>query len=134
MKVLFISVTLAVVYLIRYKRIIRVTYDKDRDTFRSELLVAVSSVCALLVHVRIHGAGYIHFLMEVRSVSFCELKKVPVSLMLSVSWNNCCMPTWCNLAMAVSSALLPELQQTLSREAISFTHQYAIEVPNEPIV
>ena len=134
MKVLFISVTLAVVYLIRYKRIIRVTYDKDRDTFRSELLVAVSSVCALLVHERIHGAGYIHFLMEVRSVSFCELKKVPVSLMLSVSWNNCCMPTWCNLAMAVSSALLPELQQTLSREAISFTHQYAIEVPNEPIV
>lgn len=66
MKVLFISVTLAVVYLIRYKRIIRVTYDKDRDTFRSELLIAVSTVCALLVHERIKGAGYLHFFMEVR--------------------------------------------------------------------
>jgi ER lumen protein retaining receptor len=67
MKVLFISVTLAVVYLIRYKRIIRVTYDKDRDTFRSELLIAVSTVCALLVHERIKGAGYFHFVMEVRT-------------------------------------------------------------------
>ena len=65
MKILFISVTLAVVYLIRYKRIIRVTYDKDRDTFRSEMLIAVSTVCALLVHERIKGAGYLHFLMEV---------------------------------------------------------------------
>lgn len=66
MKILFISVTLAVVYLMRYKRIVRVTYDKDRDTFRSELLIAVSGVIALVVHERIHGAGYIHFIMEVR--------------------------------------------------------------------
>jgi hypothetical protein len=67
MKLLFIYVTVSVVYLMRYKRIIRVTYDKDRDTFRSELLVAMSTVCALFVHEHIKGAGYIHFMMEVRA-------------------------------------------------------------------
>jgi ER lumen protein retaining receptor len=67
MKILFIYVTVSVVYLIRYKRSIRVTYDKDRDTFRSELLVALSTVCALFVHEHIKGAGYIHFFMEVCS-------------------------------------------------------------------
>lgn len=72
MKMLFIGVTLAVIYQIRYKRIIKVTYDKDRDTFRSELLIAISGVCALVVHERIHGAGYLHF---IREVSYKPLKR-----------------------------------------------------------
>lgn len=78
MKVLFISVTLAVVYLIRYKRIIRVTYDKDRDTFRSELLIAVSAVCALIVHEAINGAGYIHYWKEVRRRTTTEFSSCRV--------------------------------------------------------
>jgi hypothetical protein len=78
MKILFIGVTLAVIYQMRYTRIIKVTYNKDRDTFRSELLIAVSAVCALVVHERIHGAGYIHFFMEVRSCDTCTTHYTPL--------------------------------------------------------
>lgn len=66
MKMLFIGTTLAIVYQIRFKRTVKVTYDKDRDTFRSELLIGVSVLIAFLVHERIHGKGFFHYLQEVR--------------------------------------------------------------------
>lgn len=69
MKVLFIGTTLAIVYQIRFKRTVKVTYDKDRDTFRSELLIGVCVLVAFLVHERIHGKGFFHYLQE---VCFCS--------------------------------------------------------------
>lgn len=62
---LFIGTTLAIVYQIRYKRTVKVTYDKERDTFRSELLIGASVLVAFIVHERIHGKGFFHYLQEV---------------------------------------------------------------------
>jgi hypothetical protein len=46
MKVLFITVTLTVIYQMRYRPSVRDTYDKARDTFPYEVLVLGSAALA----------------------------------------------------------------------------------------
>lgn len=66
MKLIFISATLTIIYYMRYERVVRVTYDKDRDTFRSWIMVLVSWLLAFLFHERIRGRGFLHYQVEVR--------------------------------------------------------------------
>lgn len=51
MKVIFLATSYGIVYYMRFHRVVRLTYDKDQDTFRSSVLIAVASVLALLVHM-----------------------------------------------------------------------------------
>lgn len=78
MKMLFIGTTLAIVYQIRYKRTVKVTYDKERDTFRSELLIGASVLVAFIVHERIHGKGFFHYLQEISWMSSIYLEAVAI--------------------------------------------------------
>jgi hypothetical protein len=48
MKLVFLGTSSAIVYYMRYHRIIKLTYDKEQDTFKYLLLVAPSAVLALL--------------------------------------------------------------------------------------
>jgi ER lumen protein retaining receptor len=48
MKLVFLATSSAIVYYMRYHRIIKLTYDKEQDTFKYLLLVAPSAVLALL--------------------------------------------------------------------------------------
>jgi ER lumen protein retaining receptor len=48
MKLVFLGTSCAIVYYIRYHRIIRLTYDKDQDTFRHWMLIAPAAVLALI--------------------------------------------------------------------------------------
>ena len=66
MKIIFISTTLAIIYQMRYARMIRGSYKEDRDTFRYEFLIGASIIIALFVHERIADRGPIHWLMKVR--------------------------------------------------------------------
>lgn len=52
MKIVFISSSLALVWCMRQHPLVRRTYDKDLDTFRHYILVAVSLVLALVFHDR----------------------------------------------------------------------------------
>ncbi|KAJ3684867.1 hypothetical protein LUZ61_014031 [Rhynchospora tenuis] len=52
MKLVFISSSVAIVWCMRKHPLVRRTYDKDLDTFRHYILVAVSFVLALLFHDR----------------------------------------------------------------------------------
>ncbi|KAJ4771430.1 ER lumen protein-retaining receptor [Rhynchospora pubera] len=52
MKLVFISTTVAIVWCMRKHPLVRRTYDKDLDTFRHYILMAVSFVLALLFHDR----------------------------------------------------------------------------------
>jgi len=48
MKLVFLGTSCAIVYYMRYHRIIRLTYDKDQDTFRHWMLIAPSAALALI--------------------------------------------------------------------------------------
>jgi ER lumen protein retaining receptor len=48
MKLVFLGTSSAIVYYMRYHRIIKLTYDKEQDTFKYLLLVAPAAVLALL--------------------------------------------------------------------------------------
>lgn len=48
MKLVFLGTSSAIIYYMRYHRIIKLTYDKEQDTFKHLLLVAPSAVLALL--------------------------------------------------------------------------------------
>lgn len=50
MKIVFLITSYGIVYLMQFHRVIRLTYDKEQDTFRSYVLVIVSAVMALLFH------------------------------------------------------------------------------------
>eukprot|EP00882_Tetradesmus_deserticola_P032890 GHRQ01037527.1.p1 GENE.GHRQ01037527.1~~GHRQ01037527.1.p1 ORF type:complete len:153 (+),score=35.41 GHRQ01037527.1:638-1096(+) len=48
MKLVFLGTSSAIVYYMRFHRIIKLTYDKEQDTFKYLLLIAPSAVLALL--------------------------------------------------------------------------------------
>lgn len=48
MKLVFLGTSCGIVYYMRYHRIIRLTYDKDQDTFRHWMLIAPSALLALI--------------------------------------------------------------------------------------
>lgn len=48
MKIVFLGTSSAILYYMRFHRIIKLTYDKEQDTFKYLLLVAPSAVLALL--------------------------------------------------------------------------------------
>ncbi|GJP48009.1 hypothetical protein CLOM_g7250 [Closterium sp. NIES-68] len=50
MKLIFLSSTVAIVYYMRYDKVVRQKYDKDHDTFRHIFLVIPCFVLALLVN------------------------------------------------------------------------------------
>ncbi|CAI5507835.1 unnamed protein product [Closterium sp. NIES-64] len=50
MKLIFLSSTVAIVYYMRYDKVVRQKYDKDHDTFRHIFLVVPCFVLALLVN------------------------------------------------------------------------------------
>ena len=66
MKLFFIAATLAIIYQMRFSKTIRGSYDRDRDTFRYELLVGASVFLGFFVHERIYGKGWLHYFAEVR--------------------------------------------------------------------
>ncbi|KAJ8549440.1 hypothetical protein K7X08_033147 [Anisodus acutangulus] len=50
MKLVFIGSSLAIVWCMRYHRVVRRSYDRELDTFRYWILVAACSVLALVLH------------------------------------------------------------------------------------
>eukprot|EP00879_Flechtneria_rotunda_P004479 GHRR01004733.1.p1 GENE.GHRR01004733.1~~GHRR01004733.1.p1 ORF type:complete len:216 (+),score=37.23 GHRR01004733.1:170-817(+) len=48
MKLVFLGTSFAIIYYMRYHRIIKLTYDKEQDTFKHIFLIAPSVVLALL--------------------------------------------------------------------------------------
>lgn len=52
MKLVFLGSSSAIIYYMRYHRIIKLTYDREQDTFRSLFLIAPSAVLALLTPQR----------------------------------------------------------------------------------
>lgn len=67
MKMIFIGATLMIIYYMRYERVVRCTYDRDRDTFKSWIMVLASWLLAFLFHERIKGRGFMHYQVEVSS-------------------------------------------------------------------
>jgi hypothetical protein len=67
MKLFFLGATFAIIYQMRYARTIKGSYDRDRDTFRHEILIGISLVLAFVVHEGIKGRGMIHYLVQVRA-------------------------------------------------------------------
>ncbi|KAF5837994.1 KDEL receptor A [Dunaliella salina] len=58
MKLVFLIATFSIVYLMRYDKVIRVTYDRESDTFRHVFLV----VPCLLLAVIFHNDGLLEIL------------------------------------------------------------------------
>ena len=50
MKLVFILSSVGVVYLMRYHKVVKLTYDREHDTFRTLFLLAPCALLALLVH------------------------------------------------------------------------------------
>lgn len=50
MKLIFIGSTLAIVWCMRFHRIVKRSYDSQIDTFRHHYLIGASFVLALLLH------------------------------------------------------------------------------------
>jgi ER lumen protein retaining receptor len=96
MKLFFIAATLAIIYQMRFSRTIRGSYDRERDTFRYEILVAASVVLGFFVHERIYGKGWLHYLSEVcldqRCSAFTEGSCQPVSRQHGDPRHSSCTP------------------------------------------
>lgn len=52
MKIFYIGSAAGIIYYMRFHKVVKQTYDKDQDTFRSVFLLAPAAVAALLVHTR----------------------------------------------------------------------------------
>ncbi|OAY44581.1 ER lumen protein-retaining receptor B isoform X2 [Manihot esculenta] len=50
MKLVFIGTSVAIVWYMRYHKVVKQTYSKDEDTFRHYILILLSFVLALLIH------------------------------------------------------------------------------------
>ncbi|GFH18403.1 ER lumen protein-retaining receptor, partial [Haematococcus lacustris] len=50
MKLVFLGTSGTILYLMRYHKVIKVTYDKDQDTFRYQFLILPCAVLALLIN------------------------------------------------------------------------------------
>ena len=50
MKLVFLISSAAIVYYMRFDRVVRMTYDKELDTFRTVFLVAPCAVLALVIN------------------------------------------------------------------------------------
>jgi len=50
MKLVFLGTSFWILYLMRYDKIVKVTYDREQDTFRHHFLVIPCSVLAILIH------------------------------------------------------------------------------------
>lgn len=50
MKLVFIGTSIAIVWYMRYHKVVKQTYNKDEDTFRHFFLVLPCFVLALLIH------------------------------------------------------------------------------------
>ena len=66
MKLFFLAATGAIIYQMMYSKTIRGSYDRDRDTFRYEILVAASVLLAFFVHEKVYGTGWLNYFFEVR--------------------------------------------------------------------
>jgi len=53
MKVVYLATSYAIVYYMRFDRVVRLTYDKEQDTFRSYVLIVASAVLALVFHSKV---------------------------------------------------------------------------------
>lgn len=65
MKLFFLGATGALIYQMRFNRTIRGSYDRERDTFRYELLVVGSLLLAPFVHEKVRGNGWGIYCFEV---------------------------------------------------------------------
>jgi len=50
MKLVFLSTSFAIIYLMRYNSAIRATYDKEHDTFRTYFLIIPCAILALFIN------------------------------------------------------------------------------------
>lgn len=50
MKLIFLGTSIAIVWYMRYHKVVKQTYNKDEDTFRHYFLIPPCFVLALLVH------------------------------------------------------------------------------------
>lgn len=50
MKIVFLGATFKIVHYMMYDKVVRSTYDKEHDSFRSEYIVGPCAVLALLLH------------------------------------------------------------------------------------
>ncbi|KAJ9179760.1 hypothetical protein P3X46_008092 [Hevea brasiliensis] len=50
MKLVFIGTSVAIVWYMRYHKVVKQTYSKDEDTFRHYILILLCFVLALLIH------------------------------------------------------------------------------------
>lgn len=73
MKLVFLGTSCAIVYYIRYHRIIRLTYDKDQDTFRHWMLIAPSALLALITA---HPRSFLEVCSRLRSQQPSMLHRV----------------------------------------------------------
>lgn len=50
MKMVFLATSFAIIYYMRFHRVVRTTYDKEMDTFRVIFLLAPCALLALIVN------------------------------------------------------------------------------------
>lgn len=50
MKLIFLTTSFSILYFMRFHKVVKVTYDKEQDTFRYHFLILPCAVLALLVH------------------------------------------------------------------------------------
>lgn len=50
MKVVFLSTSFTIVYYMRFHRVVRLTYNREQDTFRSSILIGICAVMSLAIH------------------------------------------------------------------------------------
>lgn len=53
MKLIFLSCTFAILYYMMHDRVVKQTYDKEQDTFRSWTLIAACAALSLLIHLKL---------------------------------------------------------------------------------
>lgn len=81
MKLVFIGSSLAIVWCMRFHRVVRRSYDLQLDTFRHYLLVGVSFLLALLIHEKFT-------FQEVSPLSLSRSSPFPCEFRWSISFLN----------------------------------------------
>lgn len=78
MKLVFIGTSIAIVWYMRYHKVVKQTYNMDEDTFKQYLLILLSFVLALLIPhefttIEVCNIAVIFFLCLIQCI--CLLKK-----------------------------------------------------------
>lgn len=86
MKVIFLGTSFSIVYYMRYHKVVRLTHDREHDTFRSSVIIGICAILSLLLHKHV-GKAWMFELLWTFSIYLEAVAILPQLVLLQRTQN-----------------------------------------------